>query len=342
MERMYFSPTSPRIVASAPSSRSAAGSDGEHLDPPRFERDRRRPRRRRPRSSSIAGASPDAARARSSEPLHRVQAREEREQPALRVAIAGDLPSISWQRSIASATGVGPNSAATAYAVAERSAGGASPASRACSRACSGASAARPKWQAIPCVQSSARHARARPTWSPASSKTAIASAIVTAASSSPALGVARAQLDEEPDELRVRDGSPHAEARLRRRSCPRGRPAHPRNGRPGAEPRRTRGAARAARAPPREAGSTARPRRFAAAGTSPRANARRPAAARRREAVGADLAPAVVERAELREVTMSLLEVVAEDLLVLRRTLAIARCRPTRRTRCGSWPARA
>ena len=67
-----------------------------------------------------------------------------------------------------------------------------------------------------------------------------------------------------------------------------------------------------------------ARRSRLAVAGMSPRANARRPAAARRSEARRAQLDAVVVERSELAEVAMGLLEVVAEDLLELERAVAL------------------
>ena len=78
------------------------------------------------------------------------------------------------------------------------------------------------------------------------------------------------------------------------------------------------------------------------AAGTSPRANARRPADARRARAVLADRAPAIVERAELREVRPRLLEVVAEDLLELGAAVAVDLVRPRRRTARGGRLGRA
>ena len=67
-----------------------------------------------------------------------------------------------------------------------------------------------------------------------------------------------------------------------------------------------------------------ARRRRFAAAGMSPRAKARRPPS-RGAAPRAAELASVVVERAELEQVAPRLLEVVAEDLLVLRLAAALA-----------------
>ena len=57
----------------------------------------------------------------------------------------------------------------------------------------------------------------------------------------------------------------------------------------------------------------------------SPRPNARRPADVSRSAARVPELAPVVVERAELREVAVGLLEVVAEDLLELDLAAALA-----------------
>ena len=75
----------------------------------------------------------------------------------------------------------------------------------------------------------------------------------------------------------------------------------------------------------------------------SPRANARRPAEARRRAAVGADLAAVLVERAELGQVPMRLLEVVAEDLLELgRAALALTLSAHSTNSLVQRWPARA
>ena len=81
---------------------------------------------------------------------------------------------------------------------------------------------------------------------------------------------------------------------------------------------RRASAAARGARPHRRKGGTTARESRLTAAGMSPRANARGPADA---EARGRALAPAprcVRRRPELEQRPVRLLEVVADDLLVL------------------------
>ena len=57
----------------------------------------------------------------------------------------------------------------------------------------------------------------------------------------------------------------------------------------------------------------------------SPRPKARFPAEASRRRRPRAELPPVVVERPEIREVAVRLLEVVAEDLLVLGLAVAVA-----------------
>ena len=82
------------------------------------------------------------------------------------------------------------------------------------------------------------------------------------------------------------------------------------------ASPASRRSSARAGSFSPSSA--AARCNRFAAAGMSPRARARRPAELRCRDAVGAEPPPGVVDRSELGPVAERLLEVVAEDLLVL------------------------
>ena len=85
----------------------------------------------------------------------------------------------------------------------------------------------------------------------------------------------------------------------------------------------------------------------------SPRAKARRPADASRVAPRTPELVAVVVERAELREVVVRLLEVVSEDLLVLRLAVAVAvdrfgpvgeplvqrRARPLEERRVGGVP---
>ena len=69
---------------------------------------------------------------------------------------------------------------------------------------------------------------------------------------------------------------------------------------------------------------ATARRRRFAAAGMSPRENARSPGREESGGRPGSELAAVLVQGAELGEALVRLLEVVAEDLLVLDGSVAI------------------
>ena len=81
-------------------------------------------------------------------------------------------------------------------------------------------------------------------------------------------------------------------------------------------------------REPPGSSGSSsevARSSRFAAAAMSPRSNARRPVGGELGRGPLADRARVVVDRTELEQVPVGLLEVVAEDLLVLGLALPVA-----------------
>ena len=91
---------------------------------------------------------------------------------------------------------------------------------------------------------------------------------------------------------------------------------------------------------------ASARDRSVTPAETSPRAEAVQPAAARLVGGAPRELAPSLVERPELGEVAMRLLEVPADDLRVLGRAIAGVFARASRRTvragpRATPWRAR-